>query len=281
MKDIGTTQILSTANHQQTDGQSERKIQEIQAILRNYLDYEQTNWIELLPVVQYALNDAVSATTKVTPNFAVFGTTRKKGWDVPTDEDTPLSERMKAYHQNIQTEHYWAKEQYKKYYDRKRSEAPELKEGDRVYLRRRTPGQKKFNIRTEKESTKLDHLQLGPFVIKRKLNFDNYELQLPTRMQIHPIFHVSLLIPTENPTSRENYSVTDDTYEVDKVMDKRTRMGRTEYKIRWKGYSSDDDTWEPTENLNCPNKVREYNRRKVDNLRDEDQRERGTVRKPV
>ena len=269
-KDIGTTQILSTANHQQTDGQSERKIQEIQAILRNYLDYEQTNWIELLPVIQYALNDAVSASTKVTPNFAVFGTTREKGWDVPTDEGTPLAERMKAYHRNIQIEQDWAKEQYKKYYDRKRSEAPELKEGDRVYLRRRTPGQRRFNIRTEKESTKLDHLQLGPFVVKRKLNFDNYELQLPTRIRIHPVFHISLLLPTSNPASRENYNVDDDTYEVDKIMEKRTRMGRTEYRIRWKGYHSSDDTWEPTENLNCPTKVKEFNRRRTNNLRDED-----------
>ena len=261
MKDIGTTQILSTANHQQTDGQSERKIQEIQTILRNYLDYEQTNWLELLPVVQYALNDAVSATTKVTPNFAVFGTVRENGWDKPTESSTPLSTRMKAYHQNIQLEHCWAKEQYKRYYDRKRSNAPILQEGERVYLRRRTPGRTKFNIRTERTSTKLDHLQLGPFVIKRKLKFDNYELELPTRMKIHPIFHISLLIPTENEATRENYSITDDTYEVEKILAKRTNKGRTEYRIRWKGYSEKDDTWEPTENLNCPEKVRDFGRR--------------------
>ena len=262
VKDIGIIQILSTANHQQTDGQSERKIQEIQALLRNYLDYEQTNWLELLPVMQYALNDAISATTKVTPNFAVFGTTRKQGWDVPTDQELPLSTRMKTYHQNIGLEHQWAKEQYKRYYDKQRRDAPELNIGDRVYLRRRTSGQKRFNIRTEKTSIKLDHLQLGPFAIKRKLNFDNYELQLPTRMRIHPIFHVSLLIPTKNPITRENYDIAEDTFEVDKILDKRASRGKTEYLVRWKGYDSNDDTWEPTENLSCPEKVREYNKRR-------------------
>jgi transposase InsO family protein len=263
MKDIGTRQILSTANHQQTDGQTERKIQEIQAMLRNYLDYEQTNWIELLPVIQYALNDAVSATTKVTPNFAVFGTIREKGWDRPTDDELTISERMKTYHRTIQMEQNWAKDQYKSYYDRKRSEAPKIQQGDRVYLRRRTPGQRKFNIRTEKTATKLDHLQLGPFTIKRKLDFDNYELQLPTRMKIHPIFHVSLLKPTENQATRENYEVSDDTYEVEEIMDKRVRKGRTEYRVRWKGYDSSDDTWEPTGNLNCPELVRRYNSRRT------------------
>ena len=262
MKDIGTRQILSTANHQQTDGQSERKIQEIQAILRNYLDYEQTNWLELLPIIQYALNDAESATTKTTPNFAVFGTTRDRGWDRPTDGGTPLAERMKTYHRNIQLEQQWAREQYKRYYDKKRSEAPNLREGDRVYLRRRTPGQKRFNIKSDRESTKLDHLQIGPFTIKRKLDFDNYELQLPTRMKIHPVFHISLLKPTTNPATRENYNISDDTYEVEAILDKRTNKGTTEYKIRWKGYSENDDTWEPQEHLNCPHKVREYNQRR-------------------
>jgi transposase InsO family protein len=119
-KGIGIIQILSTANHQQTDGQSERKIQEIQSYLRNYLDYDQSNWIELLPVTQYALNDAESAATKETPNFAVFGTQR---WDLPTDEETPLSERMKIYHRNIKLDLEWNKTQQQKYYDKGRVEA--------------------------------------------------------------------------------------------------------------------------------------------------------------
>jgi transposase InsO family protein len=263
MKDIGVTQILSTANHQQTDGQSERKIQEIQAYLRNYLDYEQTNWMELLPVTQYALNDAESATTKVTPNFAVFGTIREKGWEKPVDEETPLAERMRIYHHSIKMEQEWMKEQYKRYYDQKRVEAPSLEEGGRVYLRRRTLGQKKFNVKTLRESTKLDQLQLGPFTIKKKLDFDNYELLLPPRMKIHPVFHISLLQPTENPETIEDIEANDAEYEVEKILDKRTRKGVTEYKIRWKGYSNEDDTWEPTSHLNCPEKIREFQRRGI------------------
>jgi hypothetical protein len=47
MAEIGSEQLLSTAYHQQTDGQTERKIPEIRAYLRHYLDYEQKNWIHL------------------------------------------------------------------------------------------------------------------------------------------------------------------------------------------------------------------------------------------
>jgi hypothetical protein len=137
MKDLGVVQLLSTAHHQQTDGQSERKIQELQAYLRGYLDYEQMNWIELLPIAQYALNDAESATTKVTPNFAVFGTIRRNGIDQKEDE-LPLSRRMKIVYQSIKREIEWATQMYKKYYDQKRREGPVIEKGAHVYLRRRT-----------------------------------------------------------------------------------------------------------------------------------------------
>jgi hypothetical protein len=39
----GIEQKLSTANHQQTDGQSERMIQSVEQYLRHYLDWNQDN----------------------------------------------------------------------------------------------------------------------------------------------------------------------------------------------------------------------------------------------
>ena len=261
MTDIGVTQILSTANHQQTDGQSERKIQEVQAYLRNYLDYEQTNWKELLPITQYAMNDAESATTKVTPNFAVFGTKRIHQREQPTDIELPLSKRMRIWHENIRNELNWAKEQYKIYYDRKRTEAPNLQKGARVYLKRRTTGQKNFNIKTGRKATKLEHLQLGPFRIKRKLDYDNYELELPEHMKIHPIVHISLLKPTNNPETTEKVTASDNVFEVETIKGKRTKQGITEYLIKWVGYEDEENTWEPVKNLNCPEKVQEYHLR--------------------
>jgi len=40
---------LSTAFHPQTDGQSERTIQTLEAYLRAFTDYQQTNWASLSP----------------------------------------------------------------------------------------------------------------------------------------------------------------------------------------------------------------------------------------
>ncbi|KAG4072620.1 hypothetical protein HA402_004709 [Bradysia odoriphaga] len=38
-------------------------------------------------------------------------------------------------------------------------------------------------------------------------------------------------------------------YEVEKVLKKRTRKGKTEYLIKWLGYPSTSNSWEPSKNL--------------------------------
>jgi hypothetical protein len=258
MKNIGSEQVLATAYHQRTDGQTERKIQEIRAYFRHYLDYEQKNWIELTPIAQYALNDAESSATGHTPNFVTFGTQRKKGREVRLDEkEMTHSERMAIIHKEVRLDIEWMKKLTKNFYDKKRVESFTLKEGDKVYLRRRTSGEKSFNIKTGRTSQKLDCLKIGPYLIEQKLPNDNYKLTLPERMRLHPIFHISLLVKTNNPISDKDENVIDE-YEVEEILRKRVRNGMTEYLVKWKGYNDADNTWEPTGNLHCPDRVAEF-----------------------
>jgi hypothetical protein len=72
------------------------------------------------------------------------------------------------------------------YYNKYCSIEPMLKEKDKVYLIQR-------NIQTKQPSTKLDHKKLRLFKIKRVIRPVNYELVLPKTMNIHPVFHISLL----------------------------------------------------------------------------------------
>ena len=51
------------------------------------------------------------------------------------------------------------------------------------------------NLKTTWSSKKLDNKALGLFTITKEINEQAYKLSLPKSMQIHPVFHVSLLKP--------------------------------------------------------------------------------------
>ncbi|KAM6416655.1 M-phase phosphoprotein 8 isoform 2-T2 [Pluvialis apricaria] len=57
----------------------------------------------------------------------------------------------------------------------------------------------------------------------------------------------------------------EDVFEVEKILDVKTEGGKILYKVRWKGYSSDDDTWEPEVHLeDCKEVLLEFRKKIVD-----------------
>lgn len=60
----------------------------------------------------------------------------------------------------------------------------------------------------------------------------------------------------------EQESVDEEIYEVEKVVGKRIHQGKVEYLLKWKGYSSNDNTWEPEDSLDCSELLQEYEKNK-------------------
>ncbi|KAE8886962.1 hypothetical protein PF005_g10921 [Phytophthora fragariae] len=71
---LGTRLDMSTANHPQTDGQTERANCAVEDVLRSHCAETPKRWSIVLPLVEFAMNKAVHASTGFTP-FYVNGLT--------------------------------------------------------------------------------------------------------------------------------------------------------------------------------------------------------------
>jgi hypothetical protein len=64
---------------------------------------------------------------------------------------------------------------------------------------------------------------------------------------------------SEEEVEFDTDSEEEEEFEVEKIIDKKViRRGKIEYLLRWKGYDSDEDTWEPRENLTCNGLIQQF-----------------------
>lgn len=70
---LGINHKLSTAYHPQTDRQTKRLNQTLENYLRSYVNYQQDNWVQLLPMAQFAYNSSESEGIRSSPFYANYG----------------------------------------------------------------------------------------------------------------------------------------------------------------------------------------------------------------
>ncbi|CDO69553.1 hypothetical protein BN946_scf185038.g4 [Trametes cinnabarina] len=64
---------FTSGYHPEGNGQTERVNQTLKQYLRIYCNYQQDNWARLLPLAEFAYNDAPNVTTGISPFFANKG----------------------------------------------------------------------------------------------------------------------------------------------------------------------------------------------------------------
>ena len=88
-KSLGINQQMSTAYHPQTDGQTERTNQVLGGYLTNFVNYDQNDWYQLLPLVEYAYNNSKASAHKLTPFFANYGFHPQTEWMKERETQNP------------------------------------------------------------------------------------------------------------------------------------------------------------------------------------------------
>jgi len=70
---LGIKANISTAYHPETDRQTEWVNQILEQYLWVYINYQQDDWVNLLPLAKFAYNNTSHSVTMVTPFFANKG----------------------------------------------------------------------------------------------------------------------------------------------------------------------------------------------------------------
>src|SRR5258707_1019940 len=125
--------------HPEGDRQMECLNQVLEQYLQAYTNYQQDDWSSLLPLVEFAYNNAMNETTGVSLFFA------NKGYhpSIVAEPDVQVSSTgaqcfildLDDLHVELKQSIAKAQEHYQKYADEHCSPAPLLKIGDQVYVK--------------------------------------------------------------------------------------------------------------------------------------------------
>jgi len=165
----------------QTDGQTERVNQELDQFLRLFINKQQDDWYDLLPIMEFQHNDHVHSATQQPPFLLDTGQVPHIGFE-PRQNPSGLemvnefTKRMKSTTEEAKSAICKAQEDIMQYYNQRRSPAPMFKLGDQVYL-------DTSDIKMTCPSPKLSHCRPGPFKIERQVEPSAYCLKLPHRMR--------------------------------------------------------------------------------------------------
>jgi hypothetical protein len=250
-------------------------------MLRAYVQHHQRDWDDHLSVLEFAANNAVQASTGYTPFYLNYGQEVTQPLDHALQQLRPTNNpdadqrirRLKDDLQRARTNIEAAQKRQAKYVDQRRRDV-QLQAGDSVLLSTRHLQLKGDDKRTPKFAQKY----IGPFTIRRVINPNAYELDLPATLQLlHSTFNIDRLKPYRDgqqsfpsrpqphprPPPVVKLADGSEVYEVEYILAAQGAGQRRRYLVKWKGFGEWEATWEPKDNLSgAKRKIQEFEQRR-------------------
>ena len=195
---LGTKLLMSTSFHPQTDGASERAIRSVAQILRAMVRPDQRDWAEKTPMVEFALNSAISGSSGFAPFELTYGYRPNMNPGItPEPSSTPgVKHFVTRALRNLADAHdaiIESRVRQTHNANRHRREDDSFVVGDLVYVSTADLSLPKGR------ASKLLPKYVGPFkVLDAQPNTSNYKIELPTQLRarnLHDRFHRSRLRP--------------------------------------------------------------------------------------
>jgi hypothetical protein len=246
---LDTRLCVSSSFHPQTDGQTERVNQTLEAYLCHFVSSTLNDWDLLLLHAEIAHNNAFHESFQATPFYLNHGRHPRTPMGGKCDDDVPTD--FAAFVERLQSTLTLARklliaaQQRQKAYADKHMIETSYKVGERVLL-----STKYLNIKHGKTNRKLLPKWIGPFKGVQKVGPVSYKVEMNPGWRVHPVFHVSLVelyktdgrIRTPPPPiglegARE--------YEVETILKHQTtgrKRPKTSYLIQWKGYGPEHNS---------------------------------------
>ena len=275
----GVTLAMTAAYHPSANGQSERTNQTVETALR-CLIADHTNarpvseWDELLPDVEYALNTSESATTGLSPFLLLYGVEPRSEFDPSNSQPSDFApaedflQDRRQIRRDAADSIKLAQARMEVWFNRKHTP---VRDADMVWLKLAKGTNVGYRL---PNMSSIDVNKIGPFKVKRRIGSVAFELELPVHLKIHPVISCIHLEPAlEDPLDRTAPPLPpltidgEERYIIDRIVRKERRRERGDrelkiyYKIRWQGYSPHEDSWIEEEELRSqvPELVDTYN----------------------
>src|SRR6202161_2795646 len=156
---LGVKLAATTVYHRQGDGQTEQVNQELEQFLRLFTNQQQDDWDDLLPFAEFQYNNHIHSATQNIPFLLDTGRIPRMGFEPDqrrshVESVNEFKERMEGALKEAKAALVKSKDNMVKYYDWRRTPAPNYQPGDKVYL-------DASDIQTNRPSKKLSHRRLG------------------------------------------------------------------------------------------------------------------------
>ena len=223
-------------------------------------------------MAEFAFNNKVHIVTKMSPFKTNYGREPRMGFDIRKKEKNEKVEEfmreMKERHEEARAALVKSQKKMKRQADRSRKEMGEYRVGDKVLI-----SIKDFSIELMKRVIKkLAEKFIGLYVVKKIVSENAVELELPASLRIYPVVNIRRIVKYREQIKEQKKIppppvevAGEKEYEVEEILDRKERRGKTKYLVKWKGYTAKENMWEKVENLkNVMKKVEEFEKGKFE-----------------